>query len=122
MKVGVMDARAYLTKVAYKDQIASFKSIAGEIGEAQGWTLEGIATSLIELPRYMPSTRSVPKYALNEGLLYRFPGPRKKQNPFGRRSSSQNTIAQEPFCTQSEPIEVLQTAAFLKEVSRGIRY
>jgi len=40
LKFGGMDAREYLREVAYKDQIASFKDIAGEIGKVQGWTLE----------------------------------------------------------------------------------
>jgi hypothetical protein len=40
LKFGGMDARVYLRKVAYKDQIATFKSIVGEIGKVQGWTIE----------------------------------------------------------------------------------
>lgn len=40
LKIKGLDAREYLRTVAYKDQIKQFKEIAGEIGTAQGWTLE----------------------------------------------------------------------------------
>lgn len=40
LKIKGLDAREYLRTVAYKDQIKEFKAITGEIGIAQGWTLE----------------------------------------------------------------------------------